>query len=307
MNIDILSRSKGCLLGLACGDAVGTTLEFSKPGSFPRLKDMFGGGPFRLNAGEWTDDTSMALCLGQSLLDKNGFDPTDQMEKYLKWYHKGYMSSNGTCFDIGLTVRQALSQFELTQSPYSGSTDPMSAGNGSLMRVAPIPIYYFLDLAKTIEFSALSSKTTHGADECIQACKLFSIFISRALQGLSKEEILNPTGIDFQLSDKLKNVLSGSYKLKKTKDIQGSGYVVESLEASLWAFYKSNSFEEAILEAVNLGRDADTTGAICGQIAGAFWGKSGIPEKWLKKLVKCDFIEDMALKLLDKEFYFDDH
>ncbi len=296
--ISILERAQGAMLGLACGDAVGTTLEFSKPGSFPRLTDMVGGGPFRLNAGEWTDDTSMALCLGQSLLDKQGFDPKDQMEKYLKWYHEGYLSSNGTCFDIGVTVRQALSQYEATGHPYSGSTDPFSAGNGSLMRLAPIPLFYFSDIDKTLEFADKSSKTTHGADECIQACKVFSVFLNRALHGLSKEEILSPKGIDFELSDKLRAVLDGSYKIKKSKDIQGSGYVVESLEAALWAFYKSNSFEEAILDAVNLGRDADTTGAICGQISGAYWGRSNIPDLWLEKLVMRDEIELMAKQLI---------
>ena len=101
-------RYLGCLLGLACGDAVGTTVEFSPRGTFTAVSDMIGGGPFNLNAGEWTDDTSMALCLAHSLIEKGGFDATDQMNRYTNWHEHGYMSSNGVCFDIGNTVRSAL-------------------------------------------------------------------------------------------------------------------------------------------------------------------------------------------------------
>src|SRR5436309_15906657 len=114
-------RFRGCLLGLACGDAVGTAVEFAPPGSFPPVEDMVGGGPFRLEAGEWTDDTAMALCLATSLLEKEGFDPVDQLQRYVRWWREGYLSSNGRCFDIGNTVRAALRRFEQTGEPYCGS------------------------------------------------------------------------------------------------------------------------------------------------------------------------------------------
>ena len=123
-------RFRGCLLGLAAGDALGTTLEFSVPGSFDPIDDMVGGGPFGLRAGQWTDDTSMALCLATSLLESGGFDAVDQMGRYLRWFREGYLSSTGECFDIGGTTREALVRFERTGEPYSGPTDPMSAGNG---------------------------------------------------------------------------------------------------------------------------------------------------------------------------------
>ena len=141
--MDSKDRFRGCLLGLAVGDAVGTTLEFKPPGSFKPIHDMVGGGPFSLKPGEWTDDTSMALCLATSLLEKNGFDPKDQMDRYCRWWKEGYLSSNGRCFDIGNTVSAALALYGRTGDPIAGSTNPQSAGNGSIMRLAPVPMFYY--------------------------------------------------------------------------------------------------------------------------------------------------------------------
>src|SRR5512136_1692428 len=140
--MDTLSRYRGCLLGLAVGDALGTTLEFTSPGTFTPIDDMIGGGPFHLKAGQWTDDTSMALCLATSLIERRGFDPIDQLERYVRWWREGYLSSTGSCFDIGGTVRSALARFGHTREPYPGSTDPHTAGNGSIMRLAPVVLYY---------------------------------------------------------------------------------------------------------------------------------------------------------------------
>jgi ADP-ribosyl-[dinitrogen reductase] hydrolase len=124
------------------GDAVGTTVEFKARGSFSPITDMVGGGPFGLQPGQWTDDTSMALCLATSLITKNGFDPADQMDRYWEWYKNGYLSSTGDCFDIGNTVRQALEKYKYTGDPFSGNKAANAAGNGSLMRLAPVPLYY---------------------------------------------------------------------------------------------------------------------------------------------------------------------
>lgn len=136
------ARFRGALLGLAAGDALGTTLEFRPPGSFRHIADMTGGGPFNLEAGQWTDDTSMALCLAESLIEKRGFDPVDQLERYTLWSSQGHLSSNGRVFDIGNTVYDALARFSVTRQPYCGSLDPDTAGNGSLMRLAPVPLFY---------------------------------------------------------------------------------------------------------------------------------------------------------------------
>jgi len=296
----LLDRFRGCLLGLAVGDAVGTTVEFQPRGSFPPVTDMMGGGVFRLQAGQWTDDTSMALCLATSLIEKKGFNPADQMDRYWNWYKHGYLSSTGKCFDIGNTVAYALDRYDRTRrDPFSGSTSPNMAGNGSLMRLAPIPIYYFPDLEKIIHFAGESSRTTHGAQECIEACQLFAEMLFLALSGQSKDEALFNTKVQLS-SPKIIAISDGNYSSKPIKQIRGTGYVVESLEAALWCFYQTNTFESAILQAANLGNDADTTAAICGQIAGAFYGEMNIPEKWLNKLHMRQEITELASQLFEK-------
>lgn len=303
-----IDRYRGCLLGLAVGDAVGTALEFSRPGSFQAIDDMVGGGPFGLRAGEWTDDTSMALCLAASLVECNGFDPRDQMERYLRWYREGYMAVNGRCFDIGMTVRAALHQYDVSGEPFSGPTAPNTAGNGSLMRLAPVPMFYANQPAEAIEKSGLSSRTTHGAPQAIDACRYFGGMITGALNGAGKEDLLSPRFSPLKgfwethpLSLAVDQIAAGSFKTKEPPEIRGTGYVVEALEAALWAFYRSASFEEGCLKAVNLGGDADTTGAIYGQIAGAFYGSDGIPRRWLEKLAWRETLERHARLLYESQ------
>lgn len=291
------NRFRGCLLGLAVGDAVGTTVEFKPRGTFSPVIDMTGGGPFHLKAGQWTDDTSMALCLATSLITKGKFDPIDQMDRYWDWFQNGYLSSTGRCFDIGNTVRYALERYHRTSEPFSGNTSPNAAGNGSLMRLAPIPMYYFPELEKIVTFAGEACRTTHGALEGVEACQLFAEMVFRALSGLSKDEILFNTTVNIS-TPKINDIAKGSYCQKSISQIQGTGYVVESLEAALWCFYQTNTFEAAILQAANLGDDADTTAAICGQVAGAHYGETGIPAKWLEKLFMRAEITSFADKLL---------
>jgi ADP-ribosyl-[dinitrogen reductase] hydrolase len=284
LSMSTLERFRGCLLGLAVGDAVGTTVEFQRRGSFSPVTDMLGGGPFRLNPGQWTDDTSMALCLATSLVERGAFDAIDQMNRYLNWYEKGYLSSTGACFDIGNTVSQALSQYKRSGDPFSGSTHSRSAGNGCLMRLAPIPMFYFPVRDQVVHFSGESSRTTHGTAECIDASRLFGDILFRAFSGASKTEILKENHLEAVTSLSIQAIADGEYKSKSVNDIRGTGYVVESLEAALWCFWNTETYEQAILSATNLGDDADTTAAICGQVAGAYYGESGIPAHWLRKL-----------------------
>jgi ADP-ribosyl-[dinitrogen reductase] hydrolase len=251
---------------------------------------MVGGGPFQLQPGQWTDDTSMALCLATSLLTVNGFDPVDQMQRYCNWLEQGYLSSTGECFDIGNTVSQALARYQTSGNPFSGSTDPHSAGNGCLMRIAPVPMFYFPNREQALHFSAESSRTTHAAAECLAACRLFSELLLRALAGQNKAEILAGDLNLTSASAGLQAIAQGRYKIKSSQQIRGSGYVVESLEAALWCFWTTETYEQAILAAANLGDDADTTAAICGQLAGAYYGESGIPENWRARLYMYDQI-----------------
>lgn len=291
-------RFLGCLLGLACGDAVGTTVEFKPRGTFTPLTDMVGGGPFNLEVGQWTDDTSMALCLASSLLEQADFDVHDQMLRYERWQTQGYWSSNGRCFDIGNTVSQALRRFKQTGDAIAGSTAAHSAGNGSIMRLAPIPMFYFsASQAQVEQQAAASSITTHGAIECVDACRLLAAILQRALGGEPKEAVLFSDNQAFVGTEKIVAIAQGEYRDKAASDIRGTGYVVDSLEAALWCFYHTDSFGEAILLAANLGDDADTTAAICGQVAGAFYGKSGIPSSWLAHLTMSEEISQIALTL----------
>jgi ADP-ribosyl-[dinitrogen reductase] hydrolase len=292
------NRYRGALLGLAAGDALGTTLEFKPPGSFNPITTMIGGGPFNLKAGDFTDDTSMALCLGESLVECGGFEPVDQMQRYVRWWQDGYLSCKGHCFDIGLTVSAALGKYQRTGHPFAGSTDPYSAGNGSLMRLAPVVLAYRAKPEQALWFAGRSSRTTHGAQSCLDACKLYAAMILAALSGASKEEIFSPTLYHGPLVPEIREIADGSYKQKNPPTIAGTGYVVKSLEAALWAFCRSSSFEEGALLAANLGDDADTTAAIFGQLGGAFHGVDGIPASWLSKLAMREFIEQMADNLL---------
>ncbi len=294
-------RYVGALLGLACGDAVGTTVEFSPRGSFKPVTDMTGGGPFGLKPGQWTDDTSMALCLAESLLTKDGFDPADQMGRYLNWWKWGYLSATGECFDIGMTVRDALSRFAESGNPYSGSINADSAGNGSLMRLAPVVLFSHPDMDSVHEFSAESSRTTHGAAEAVESCQLLAEIISKALAGKPKNELLQD--LQFKpLLEKTAAIASGAFISKAESEVKGSGYCIASLEASLWCFFNTDSFEAAVLRAANLGDDADTTAAITGQIAGAYYGASAIRADWVEKLSMREEIEEMANKLFER-FY----
>jgi ADP-ribosylglycohydrolase len=296
-----LGKYRGSLLGLAVGDALGAAIEFLAPGSFNPITDIVGGGTFQLKAGQWTDDTSMALCLASSLMEQRGFDPVDQMRRYLRWYREGYMSSTGECFDIGNTVRASLHRFEETGDPFSGPSDENTAGNGSLMRVAPIALYFVDDPDQAISCAADSSRTTHGAPAAVDACRYFVGLVIGAIQGRSKRELLSPgfapvKGIFEQspLVESVRQVAAGSYKKKLPSEIRGKAYVVDTLEAALWAFWRSKTFREGALLAVNLGDDADTTGAVYGQLAGAYYGDGAIPRSWREVVAMRELIISLA-------------
>lgn len=249
----------------------------------------------------------MALCLAESLIKCGTFNAHDQLERYTRWWKEGYLSSNGRCFDIGNTVSGALRKFARTGDPFAGSTDPHSAGNGSLMRLAPVPLFFASDPEKAICMCAESSRTTHSAVTCLDACRFFGGLIVGAIQGTSKDKLLSDryAPVDgiwdrLPLCAEIDEIACGSFKRKEPPEIVGSGYAVESLEAALWAFYKSSTFEEGCLLAVNLGNDADTTGAIFGQLAGAYYGVSGIPNEWRECIAYADLIYQLAEDLFDR-------
>lgn len=302
--METISRYRGSLLGLAAGDALGTTLEFCPPGSFVPISDMVGGGPFRLKPGQWTDDTSMALCLAESLIESGGFDPVDQLRRYVRWWKEGYLSSTGSCFDIGITTSTALRKFMNIGQPWCGSTDRSASGNGCIMRLAPVPLFFAGRPEEAVIKSGESSRTTHGSRQCVDASRYFGGLIAGAASGVGKDELLSAGytpwrgGWDEQpLDPEVAGVANGSFRRREPPDICGTGYVVKSLEAALWAFHKTDDFRRGALLAVNLGDDADTTGAVYGQLAGAYYGEESIPSEWLAKLALRDTIRGMADRL----------
>ena len=290
-------RAGGALLGLAVGDALGTTLEFSLRDSEPRVSDMVGGGPFGLAPGEWTDDTSMALCLAESILERGAIDPEDLMRRFTAWWQDGDNSLYGICFDIGITTSAALQRFLDTGDPLSGSTDPRTAGNGSLMRLAPAAIRWWGDPGKARAAARLQSRTTHGAAQAVDACDFFAGLLVEAIAGKPKEALLSPRAFDGH--EAVAEIAAGSWRGKRRDEISSSGYVVHTLEAALWSIDGARSFADALIAAVNLGDDADTVGAVTGQLAGALWGASRIPAAWLEKLAWRGRIQQLALDLFD--------
>lgn len=300
-SIERIDRARGSLVGLAVGDALGTTVEFRPRGTFEPLTGIVGGGPFNLVPGQWTDDTIMAICLAESLVACHGFEPVDQLYRYVQWWQEGHHSPKGHCFDIGATTARSLAEFRETGQPYR-EMNARNGGNGSLMRLAPIPIAY-ADLADVVRFAGQQSMTTHASSEAVAACQVYAIMIHRAIAGRDKEAILDPVAILAapglgDVPPAIAAIVAGSYRDKAEPSIRSDGYVVSSLEAALWAFHRTRSFAEGALLAVNLGHDADTTGAIYGQLAGSFYGLSGIDPAWRRVLHRGDFIVGLVGELL---------
>lgn len=272
-------RCLGAFLGLAVGDALGAPVEFSRPGTFPLIQGYRDGGPFNLPEGYWTDDTSMALCLADSLIAKGGFiDLNDQMERYWDWYSHGTNSSTGKCFDIGEGTVKALENFKANGLNYNPSS---SEGNGSLMRLAPIPIVFAKgSRTKVGEACLRSSSGTHNHyASCLAG--IFGKLLHKAINGLDKSHI-RTSMVDY--SD--------------PKTIGNSGHAPESLKAALWHFHSTSTFRDAALQAVNRGGDSDTIGAITGQIAGAYYGYSQIPREWISGLYDSKNLIKKARKLI---------
>ena len=305
-------RCRGTLIGLAVGDALGAAVEFRSPGSFKPIIGYRDGGPHGLDAGEWTDDTSMALALADSIATA-GWNLNDQADRYVQWWKTGKYSVNGRCFDIGITTRSALGNYVAKKDALtSGDRSDRGSGNGSIMRLAPVPMRYgHLYSCQLDELSRLaeeSSIPTHASEQCVSACRYLATTLAALIHGEDRGEVLSPDWKALQQLNDIKplhplihEIAQGSFRQKQPPAIQGSGWVVKSLEASLWAFHNSESFDEAVLKAVNLGDDSDTTGAICGQLAGAYWGESGISESLRSGLARMDMLENAMVGLFTKE------
>ena len=303
MSEAIRDRAIGAFIGLAVGDAIGTTLEFEDRDAKPPVYDMVGGGPFDLLPGQWTDDTSMALCLADSLIACDGLDEHDLMERFCRWYEKGENSSTGECFDIGITTRQALEQYRRTGDPIAGPTDARTGGNGSIMRLAPVASRYWNDPERLRDVSRRQSYTTHGADEPVDACDALATVLASLIEGKPLRDVLSASYGPF--CPGVQAIMDGSYRGKARSAIRSSGYVIHTLEAALWCVSKTTTFRDAVLLAVNLADDADTVGAVTGEIAGAAYGLSAIPQKWFDRLALNERLVDSSKRLYCMSANFD--
>ncbi|KAI9824567.1 MAG: hypothetical protein M1832_001656 [Thelocarpon impressellum] len=317
------SRVRGSILGVAVVDALGAPAEFMERGQFPKVERMLYNDNFRLPVGTWTDDTSMTLCLAQSLVDnKGGFNVQDQIRKYVRWYRDGYMSATGFCFDIGGTTRLALGTWDqyFKLNPNIDPLDPEghiqgqelvnkplnrknACGNGSLMRVAPIGLVYRNDLDQAGHYATLSSEVTHPYTTNGEACHLYTRLVALAARGGATKDRLAADISRFEFSDETLKARFTKHRPHpvwsevREDEISSSGYVVNSLEAALWAFFTTDGFRDGAIKVVNLGDDADTVGAIYGGLAGAFYGLDAIPNDWLRDLQKREVVEEVASAL----------
>jgi ADP-ribosyl-[dinitrogen reductase] hydrolase len=266
---------RGILLGLAVGDALGTTLEFGPRRALDNFHtEMIGGGAFGLAPGQWTDDTAMAVGMGRSLIQRNGFQPLDMLSEWSEWYLRGKHSCTGTCFDIGNATRSALDAF-LRNPTIVPEISASSLGNGTLMRLAPVVLFASNeDEAESLAYE--QSVLTHGEDAAKATGWFGRLLFKTATSG-------------FDISSISADVLN-----RKRNEITSSGFYKDTLEAAIWAVGTTSSFEDAVIQAVNLGGDADTVGAVTGQFAGAVYGESSIPNRWLKRLAWRNDIRELA-------------
>ena len=290
-------------MGLAVGDAVGTTNEFKWAGTFDPITDMVGGGVFGLEPGQWTDDTSMALCIADSLLAKGRYDSFDVMERYQRWYKEGYRSSTGTCFDIGNQVTRSLWDFREQQRVPTSAERTTSAGNGAIMRLAPVVIAGFesRDPREVVATARLSARDTHFSVEAEAATEVFAALLVGALLGWSPEQLMDvswaSTGAAFD--EMAARVISPDPQVRASWEAETNGYIVNGLRLAVHGLLDFPSFKDATLAIANMGGDSDTNAAIYGQLGGAFFGVEAIPASWRNALYEGEQIDALARALVE--------
>jgi ADP-ribosyl-[dinitrogen reductase] hydrolase len=273
-------RFVGTLFGLAVGDAVAAATQFRRAGSFSPVGDMIGGGPFDLPRGAWSDDTAMALCLAESLLECNGFDPRDQVQRYGRWQQEGYLSCTGQCVGITASTARSLALAKWRRVVFPGSFDPEQLDPEPLSRIAPIALYYLASPETALQQAADSSRTTCQAPAVLDACRQLGRALNAALSGQPKARILADVTPITEAAAQMNNTAAGA------------------LAAALWAFSSTDNFRDAVLRAANVGGNSDVVASVCGQLAGAHYGVSAIPPAWRNGLMQQDLIEGYADRLL---------
>ena len=275
-------RFLGALLGLATGDAVAAPTQYRRPGTFTPVGDMIGGGPFDLPRGAWSDDTAMALCLAESLLECNGFDARDQVERYQRWQQQGHLSATGQCVGITASTARALAMAQWRRQTFSGSHDPRQLDPEPLSRVAPVAMFFFAAGEAAEEHASEAARTTSQAPPVLEACRTLARALHAALSGEPKAAILS----------------HAPQAAKGPAAWKGTATAPAALGAAFHAFGSTGNFRDAVLSAANLGGNSDVVAAVCGQLAGAHYTASAIPALWRNSLMQKVLIEGFADRLL---------
>jgi ADP-ribosylglycohydrolase len=295
------SRFHGALLGLAVGDALAAATQFRKPGTFGAVGDLLGGGPFDLPRGGWSDDTAMTLCLAESLLECDGFDARDQVERYQRWQRQGYLSATGQCLGITASTARALAMAQWRRQAFSGSHDPAQLDPEPLSRVAAATLFFMASGEQGDAWASEAARTTCQAPVVLEACRVLSLALRMALTGQPKAAVIAALS-SAQLAPGAGQLAPGSAQLAQgPAQSAGSlptGTAPEALAAATWAFSTTDNFRDAVLRAVNLGGNSDIAAAVCGQVAGAHYSISAIPASWRNSLMQKELIENTADRLL---------
>jgi ADP-ribosyl-[dinitrogen reductase] hydrolase len=277
-------RFLGALLGLALGDAVAAATQFKRPGRFAPVGDLIGGGPFDLPRGAWSDDTSMALCLADSLLECGGFDARDQVGRYIRWQQQGYLSATGQCVGITAATARALARAQRPRQMFAGSHDPEGLDPEPLSRVTPVVTYFFADARQGEEQAAQAACTTCQAPAVLTACRSFARALHAALAGRPLADIVSSAAL----------APPGA----RASPAEGAGSAPDVLGAALDTLARTANFRDAVLTAANLGGNSDVTASVTGALAGAHYTAGAIPALWRNSLMKQGLIESFADRLL---------
>ena len=294
---------KDGILGFVIADALGVPVEFKSREelSINPLKEMIGYGSHKVPEGTWSDDTSMMLATMDSIINSNKIDYDDMMKKFCDWYMNSKYTATGVMFDIGISTRKALHKFYNGCNALDcGGKGEFDNGNGSLMRILPISLYSIyneLDEKQEIELLNNCSSLTHGHEVSKLGCKIYTDYIRSLLNGKTKKEALYEiSNKDYSNEystysiDKYKRLFSPTFESLDISQIKSSGYIVDTLEASIWCVLNTQGYEEAVIKAINLGEDTDTVGAVTGSIAGIIYGNEKIPERWTSKLKNKEYL-----------------
>lgn len=301
------SSIKGCLFGLAIGDALGVPAEFKSRADLLKrpISDYIGFGSHSQQPGTFSDDTSMSFCLVEALIE--GYSLDNLTKKFIDWKQNGYWTARGFAFDWGITTGQVIDKLKDGHSPlHSGLKTEGSNGNGSIMRILPLA-FFIRNLTRSERYQWIQqiSGITHAHSRSVYACVYLIEFALLLLSGETKEraftqmstifsEFISTLATDTKELEYFERLLDTDFPQTHIDAINSSGYVIDSLEASIWSFLNSNSYESAVLSAVNLGEDTDTIGSITGALAGLYYGFDALPSKWVAELARTEDVKDLV-------------